>query len=108
MIRESLADSNQIQWQVLAKSLQLQLADSRLWQILYIYSSQQHHFPHSPSCALFETVKILFECDTFLCIVHIVLKKGFNHSLNLYIILLNSNDPVNNNKYKTSSWIQFS
>ena len=38
MIRESLADSNQIQWQVLAKSLQLQLADSRLWQILYIYS----------------------------------------------------------------------
>ena len=39
MIRESLADSNQIQWQVLAKSLQLQLADSRLWQILYIYSN---------------------------------------------------------------------
>ena len=38
MIRESLADSNQIQWQVLAKSLQLQLADSRLWQVLYIYS----------------------------------------------------------------------
>ena len=35
MIRESLADSNQIQWQVLAKSL----ADSRLWQILYIYST---------------------------------------------------------------------
>ena len=39
MIRESLADSNQIQWQVLAKSLQLQLADSRLWQVLYIYST---------------------------------------------------------------------
>ena len=39
MIRESLADSNQIQWQVLAKSLQLQLTDSRLWQVLYIYSS---------------------------------------------------------------------
>ena len=38
MIRESLADSNQIQWQVLAKSLQLQLTDSRLWQVLYIYS----------------------------------------------------------------------
>ena len=38
MIRESLADSNQIQWQVLAKSLLLQLADSRLWQVLYIYS----------------------------------------------------------------------
>ena len=38
MIRESLADSNQIQWQVLAKSLQLQLADSRLWQVLYIHS----------------------------------------------------------------------
>ena len=40
MIRESLADSNQIQWQVLAKSLQLQLTDSRLWQVLYIYSSK--------------------------------------------------------------------
>ena len=40
MIRESLADSNQIQWQVLAKSLQLQLTDSRLWQVLYIYSNK--------------------------------------------------------------------
>ena len=44
MIRESLADSNQIQWQVLAKSLQLQLADSRLWQILYIYSTYVYTF----------------------------------------------------------------
>ena len=52
MIRESLADSNQIQWQVLAKSLQLQLTDSRLWQGLYIYSmynvygEYQHLYPH--------------------------------------------------------------
>ena len=42
MIRESLADSNQIQWQVLAKSLQLQLADSRLLQVLYIYSRYRY------------------------------------------------------------------
>ena len=55
MIRESLADSNQIQWQVLAKSLQLQLADSRLWQVLYIYSTSS-----KTSEQFFKYLKYLF------------------------------------------------